>query len=150
MVILDHAGEIGVAWARASELGAAARLHGLGNLRIVHVQRCRGHNRGPLGPLGVADLDGDGAANRLSVEDAGEQRELILFKLHTRAAAITQTTAGQLQGNLFFSDGNASGHVLNHRDERLAVGFSGSSPTKHADYYRTTRGHMLALGRQSL
>ena len=67
---------------------------------LGRVDRVGGHHGFPLGPFGVADLDGDRAAERDAVPDTGEHRDLVLLELHPRAAAVAQPAAGELTCDL--------------------------------------------------
>ena len=124
--VLLHAGEVRVAGPGAGQRGVAGlvgedfRVHGIGR-----------HDLLPLGPFGVADLDGDGAALGDAVADAAEDRDHVLLKLHPRAAAVAEPAAGQRIGDLGAGEFNTGGHAFDNSDQGRAMGFSGSQPTQH-------------------
>src|SRR3712207_7054471 len=57
--------------------------------------RSGGHDRRPLGPLGVAHLDGDRAAHGQPVPDAAGEGDLVLLEGHPGTAAVAEPAAGQ-------------------------------------------------------
>src|SRR5699024_11641964 len=91
----EHAGAVGLpgAWA-GQQRCARLVLDGLG------VDRVRGHDLFPLGPLGVADLDRDGRAHGLTVADAPENADRVGLELHPRAPPVAETTPGELGTDL--------------------------------------------------
>ena len=66
---------------------------------------------------------------------AGEEGHFIGFKLHAGTTAVAQTAARQLTRNIVTSYVQASWQILNQRNERLAVGFTGGSPSKHVEQF---------------
>src|SRR5699024_6298597 len=125
--------EVRVTWARAGQLRPTARGHCLGYLRVLHVHRVGGHDGGPLRPLGVANHDGNGAAEGLTVSDARDEGQLIGLKLHPGATAIAEATAGELSRDVLASHAQPGGEIFHQRNQRLAMGFTSSSPSKHTD-----------------
>ena len=124
--VLLHAGEVGVAGARTGQRGVAGLVgedfgvHGIG-----------GHDLFPLGPFGVADLDGDGAALGQAVADAAEDRDHVLLEFHPGAAAVAEPAAGQRLADVGAGEFHTGGHAFNYSDQCRAMGFSGSQPTQH-------------------
>ena len=90
--VLLHAGQIGVTGTRAGQRGVAGQA---GKHLAVH--RVRGHDLLPLGPLGVADLHRDRAAEGDAVTHSAQQGDHVLLEFHPGAAAVTEATPGQLQ-----------------------------------------------------
>lgn len=64
--------------------------------------------------------------------DAPQQRELVLFEAHPRAAPETQAPPGQLSLNRFHGNGKARREALDYHDQSLAVGFTGGEEAQHA------------------
>ena len=90
-VVLLHADEVGVARARTRQR-RVARLLGQ-QLRVDRVGR---HHRLPLGPLAVADLDGDRAAHGEAVPDPADDPHGVLLELHPGTATVAEPATGQL------------------------------------------------------
>ncbi len=89
-VVLLHADEVGMTGTRARQRRTAtARLVG-------ELDGLGGHHLDPLGPLGVADAQGDRAAEADAVADAAGDREFVLLELHPRAAAVAELAAGEV------------------------------------------------------
>ena len=124
--VLLHAGEVGVAGPGPGQRGVAGLVgqdfgvHGIGR-----------HDLFPLGPFGVADLDGDGAALGQAVADAAEDRDHVLFEFHPGAAAVAEAAAGQRIADLPAGEFDTGGDAFNNSDQGRTMGFSGSQPTQH-------------------
>ena len=116
------------AWPGRGRVSGALRAW---SARTSGVHGVGGHDLLPLGPFGVADLDGDGAALGDAVADAAEDRDHILLELHPRAAAVAEPAAGQRIGDLGAGEFHTGGHAFDNSDQCRAMGFSGSQPTQH-------------------
>jgi hypothetical protein len=114
-VVLLHPDEIGVPRAGACQRGAAT-TRGVADLDRLGV-----HHLDPLGPLGVADPEGDRAAHGQPVTDAARDVQFVLFELHARAAAVTETSTGQIGLDRARRDGHPRGEPLEDGDELGAV-----------------------------
>ncbi len=125
-VVLLHADEVGVARAGAGERGVAGQAVELGL-----VDRVGRHDLLPLGPLGVADLDGHRSAEGLAVADAADDGDLVLLELHPGAAAVAEATAGEGVGDVVGGDRDVGGQALQDRDEGRSVGLARSEPAQH-------------------
>ena len=133
--VFEHARVVGVAGPRPGQRRVAGALlaeHGC-------LDRVGGHDRFPLRPFGVADLDGDRAAERDAVADAGEHGDLVLLELHPGAAAVAQPAPGQLAGDVVGGDVDAGDHAFDNGHQGAAVGFTSCSPSQHASHFRTSR-----------
>jgi hypothetical protein len=108
------------------------------DVEFALVHRVGGHHGLPLGPLGVADLDGDRTAERAAVPDPGQDGDLVLFEFHPRAAAVAQAAARQLSGDVLGGDPDTGNHAFDHRYQRAAVGFTSSRPSQHASHLPTS------------
>ena len=126
--VLEHARVVGVAGPRPGQ----RRVARLAGVQDTGIHRIGGHHGLPLGPLGVADLDGDRSAHRAPVANPGEDRHGVLLELHPGAAAITEPTAGQLSGEISGGQFHAGDHALDQRNQGAAVGFTGGGPSQHA------------------
>ena len=115
VAVLLHAGEIGVARAGPGQRGVAGLLG-----EELGVDRVGGHDRLPLRPLGVADPDGDRAAEREAVPHPAEDLDLVLLERHPRAAPVAEPPAGQLALDLGGGHLDAGRHALEHGDQRRA------------------------------
>ena len=124
--VLEHAGVIGVTRAGAGERCVAGEVG-----EFCRVDRVGGHDRLPLGPLGVTDLDRDRATHRPAVPHTADDRDLVGFELHPGAAAVAEAAAGELRGDIVRRHLDAGHHPLEHGDEGGTMGFSGSYPTQH-------------------
>lgn len=125
--VLEHARVVGVAGPGTGQrcvAGAALEFGG------VHGVGC--HHRLPLGPLGVADLDGDRAAHGLAVADPAEHGHLVGLELHPSTAAVAESAASQLLADVGRGDLDAGHHALDDGDQGGPVGFSGSYPAQHS------------------
>ena len=119
-------GEIGVPGAGPGQRGVA-RQRG----EHVGIHRVGRHHLGPLGPLGVADLDRDRAAHGAPVPHATDHADLVGLELHPGAAPDAQTAALQLMGDVGRRDRHVSGQPLENTDKGGAVGLTGGQPSKH-------------------
>ena len=127
--VLLHADEVGVAGTRTGERGAATAAERVG------VDRLGAHDLGPLRPLGVADAEGDGAAEREAVAHAARDGQLVLLELHAGAAAVAELAAREIGADGVEGDGHAGGQTLEHGDEFGAVRLTGGQPTKHGSIF---------------
>jgi len=116
VAVLLHPGQVSVAGAGAGE----RRVPGLRGEDLL-VDRVRGHHGFPFGPLGVADPDGDRAAEGPAVPDAAGQLDLVLLELHPRAAAVAGPPPGQGGGDIRRGDLDSGGHALADGQEGTAV-----------------------------
>ncbi len=112
------------------------------------VQRAGGHRVGrhdrvPLGPLGVADADRDGAAERHAVPHPAGDFRLVLLELHPRAPAVPGPAAGQRGGHVGGADLDARGQPFADRDERPPVRFPRGQPAQHDADPPTKRPGMI-------
>ena len=114
-------------------------------LNQLGVNRIGAHHVGPLGPLGVSNLNSDGAALSQAVTHTTEDAHAVLLELHAGTAAVAQTAASQGVTHHVAGEFHTGGNALNDADERLAVGFSGSEPTKS---HRLTSFHRTRTGAQ--
>ena len=83
-VVLERSGQIRVPGTRPGQgpvAGDLALIPGASIAKkIRRVDRIGAHDGGPLGPLGVADPQSDGATDGAPVSDAAENRETILLE----------------------------------------------------------------------
>ncbi len=129
--VLEHARVVGVAGPRPGQRRVARRLVG----QLSRVDRVGGHHGFPLRPLGVADLDGDRAAQGDAVAHAGQHGDLVALELHPGAAAVAEPAAGQLVGDVVGRDLHSGDHAFDHGHQRAAVGFPGGDPAQHATIF---------------
>src|SRR3712207_9184098 len=94
--------------------------------------RSGGHDRRPLGPLGVAHLDGDRAAHGQPVPDAAGEGDLVLLEGHAGAAAVAEPAAGQRRVDLGPGDLDAGREALEDGGELLAGRLTGGAPEQNA------------------
>ena len=134
--VLEHACVVGVAGPRPGQRRVAGAL-----LEFGRVDGVGGHHGFPLGPFGVADLDGDRAAERDAVPDAGQHGDLVLLELHPGAAAVAEAAAGQLTRDVVGGDVDPGDHAFDHGHQRAAVGFTSCGPSQHASHLPTTAPH---------
>jgi hypothetical protein len=99
--VLLHAGEIGVPRARPGQRSVARQP-----LQDVLVDRVRRHDLLPLGPLGVADAQGNRPTLGQPVPDPAEQLEVVTLEGHPRAAAVTEAATCQRGVQFRGSDGD--------------------------------------------
>ncbi|KXW71501.1 hypothetical protein MPHL43072_15880 [Mycolicibacterium phlei DSM 43072] len=114
--VLEHARVVGVAGPGPGQrrvAGAFGQLSGVDGVRR--------HHRLPLGPLGVADLDRDRPAQCDAVAHPGQHRDQVLFELHPGAAAVPQTTAGQLCRDVVGGYVDSRDHAFDHGHQGAAV-----------------------------
>ena len=144
--VFQHAGVVGVAGPRPGQRGIAR------NLELGRVHRVGGHHRLPLRPFGVADLDGDRAAEGDAVPHPGQHGDLVAFELHPGAAAVAEPAAGQLVRDFFGRRLHPGDHAFQHGHQRPAVGFTSSGPSQHVSHLPTTgacRAKSLSRGRRN-
>ena len=82
--------EVGVAGPGPGQGGVAGQ-----RVELDGVDRVGGHHLLPLGPLGVADLDGDRAALGQAVPDAAGDPDLVLLELHPGTPAVAEPAPGE-------------------------------------------------------
>jgi hypothetical protein len=124
--VLLHAGEVCVAGPRPGQGGVAGLV---GEQFGIH--RIRGHDLLPLGPFGVAHLDGDGTALGAAVADAAEDGDNVLFELHAGAASVAEPAARQGVCDVPAGDFHTGGDAFNNSHQSRTMGFTGSQPTQH-------------------
>jgi hypothetical protein len=108
------------------------RVSGAGQAgQFLGVHRIGRHHLLPLWPLGVADPDGDRAAQRATVPDAADDVDLVRLELHPGTPAVAEPTPGQLGGDVGRGDLDIGHHALQHRHQGGAVRFSGGDPAQH-------------------
>ena len=129
--VLEHAGVVGVAGPWPGQGGVAR------DVQCGGIHRVGGHHSFPLGPFGVADLDGDRTPQCHAMPKAGQHGDLVAFELHPGPPAITEATAGQLIGNVVRRDTQAGDHAFHHGDQCSAVGFTSSCPSQHVSHLPT-------------
>ena len=139
-VVLLHAGKVGVTGARASQRRVTRAV-----LNQLGVNRIGAHHVGPLGPLGVRNLNRDRAALSQAVTHTAEDAHAVLLELHAGTATVAETATSQGVTHHVAGEFHTGGYALNDADERLAVGFSGSEPTKS---HRLTSFHRTRTGAQ--
>jgi hypothetical protein len=124
--VLLHADEVGVAGARPGEgscpglLGEDLRRHWIG---------C--HDRLPLGPFGVRDLDRDRAALGAPVPDPAEEGHLVLLERHPGAASVPEPAAGERQPDVVRGHLDRGRQPLEDADESGPVGLPRGQPAQH-------------------
>ena len=135
-VVLLHAGKVGVTGTRTGQRSITRAV-----LNQLGVNRIGAHHVGPLGPLGVGNLNSDRAALSQAVTHTAEDAHAVLLELHAGTAAVAETAASQGVTHHVAGEFHTGGNALNDADERLAVGFSGSEPTKshRLTSFRVTR-----------
>jgi hypothetical protein len=124
--VLLHAGQVGVAGP-----GPGQRHPPPGGHRLRVRDRVGGHDLGPLGPLAVVDLDGQGRAQGAAVAEPAEDLEPVLLEAHALAAAVAEPSPGQLAGDLGAGQGHARRQPLEHGDQRRPVRLPGGEITQH-------------------
>jgi hypothetical protein len=115
--VLEHAGQVGVAGSGPGQRGVARAFL----CQRVGFDGVGGHHRFPLGPFGVADLDGDRAAQRAAVPDPRQHGDLVLLELHPRTAAVAEASTGQLGGDVGRGDVDIGDEALQHGHQGGAV-----------------------------
>jgi hypothetical protein len=125
--VLLHAHEVGVAGARPRQRRVAGE-----RLELDGVDGVGRHDLLPLRPLGVADLDGDGAALGLTVAHTAEHADLVLLELHPRTTAVAEPAPGQRVGEVVGRDADVGGQPLEDRHQRGTVGLACCEPSEHA------------------
>ena len=116
--VLLHAGKIGVTRTRLGE-------------RLLRRALGRRHLLFPLRPLGVADLDGDGRAERATVANTAEQRDLVLLEAHPRAAAVAETAATEFGLHVFDGDLETRRQTFDDDNEAFAMRLAGGQVAQH-------------------
>src|SRR5690606_8615692 len=118
--VLLHADGVRMTWPRAGQRGISSDRSP--EPFTVRVGR---HPLFPLGPLGVADLYGDGPTLGAAVPDPGEQAHLVGLELLPCTATVTEPAARQRRRDVIGGDGHVGRHALQHRSEYGAVGLPG-------------------------
>ena len=117
--VLLHASQIRVSRAWPGQ----RRVAGLGR-QDVRIHRVGGHHRLPFRPLGVADGDGNRAAEGHPVPDAARQLDLVLLELHPGASAVAGSPPRQRPRDVRRRDLDSGRHAVADRDQGPAVRFS--------------------------
>ena len=115
-VVLLHAGEIGVTRARAGQ-GRVA----LEPLEHLGIDRIGCHDLVPLGPLRVADAQGDRAAQGQAVTHPADDLEDVGLERHACASAVAETAAREGRVDVLGRDGHPGRDALDQGGERRAV-----------------------------
>ena len=116
-IVLEEAGEIGMARAHAGDPALASLRRILGARRGVHDVQ-------PVVPVTIRDEHRDGRAQRFAGADAGNELDVVLFDLHTAAAAVALLSAHELLVDVGGEKRQAGGAALENGDEGFAVAFS--------------------------
>ena len=98
-------------------------------LRVV--DRVGRHDVDPLGPLGVADLDGDRTALGRAEPQAAEDADLVLLELHAGSAPVAEPAARERVLDVVGRDLDPGGQPLEHPHQGFSVRLSGGQPTQH-------------------
>ena len=94
--------------------GYLALITGAGvNEKVTRIHRVGIHDGGPLGPLGIADLQHDGTADGTAVADPAQDPQLIALKGLAGTAPVPQTPAGQRCPDVL------TGHPSKHETDTL-------------------------------
>ena len=91
------------------------------------------HDLLPVLPVAILEHDRDRGADRLTMTHTGENVSGIALDLHAAAPAIPLLAAPELAIHKFLIYGQASGQPREKRDQRLAMGLSGSEVAQHGD-----------------
>src|SRR5690606_21367256 len=133
--VLAHAHEVGVTGARPREGPVARDLAHVARARVDEERlgrhRVRRHDVDPLGPLGVRDLDREGAALRHAVAQPAEDAQLVLLELLARAPPVPQAAAREGGPHVVRRELDARGQPVEDADQRLAVRLTRCQPTQH-------------------
>ena len=113
-VVLQGAGEVGVAGARAGD-----------GLVLVGVARFDGEDLFPVLPVVVGEGHGDGRADGFAVTDAAEDVGGVALDAHAAAAAVALLAPPELAVEELLIDGDAGGQAADESDEGFAVTFTG-------------------------
>ena len=122
-IVLDGAGEVGVAGPRAGDGLAACPSRAVG---IFDGQRF-----GPVLPVLVADEDGDGRADGVRVAHAGHNFGAVGLDLHAAAAAVALLAAPELAIDGVERDGDAGRESGQRRHQAFAVRLAGGLKSQH-------------------
>ena len=117
-IVLEGAGEVGVAGARGSD-----------GLVLLGVAGLDGEDLLPVLPVVVGEGHGDGCADGLAVADAGEDVGAVLLDAHAAAAAVALLPAPEFAVEERLVDGDAGGKSADEGDECFSVGFTGGGKT---------------------
>src|SRR5690606_34188123 len=103
--------------------------------------RLRTHHHLPLRPLGVGDVDGERRAERYTVADPAEERDVVLLEAHPGTAAVAEPASGQGLLQVDPAHLDPCRQALDRGDEGRAVRLTGGQPTQHAGILsRAARG----------
>jgi hypothetical protein len=114
-IVLEDAGEVGVARPHARDGAAAQRA-----LRIAFA-RCGVHDRLPVRPVTIADEHRDGPTQRLAGAHTGEDLRRIALDLHAPPATVALLAPREVGIDMRREERKTSGHALEDTDESLAV-----------------------------
>ncbi len=132
---LLHARQVGVAGPRPGQRGVA-RLP----VELFPGDRVGRHDRLPLGPLGVADPDGDRPAERDAVPDPAGELHLVLLELHPRAAPVARPPPRERRGHVLAGDPHPRRHSVTNRGKGLPMRLARRQPPKHAVHPTVSAG----------
>ncbi|SCG08123.1 hypothetical protein GA0115255_123515 [Streptomyces sp. Ncost-T6T-2b] len=125
--VLLHPREVGVAGPGPGQRGVTGELG-----ELLGVDRVGRHDLLPLGPLGVADHDGDRGAHGEPVAYAAEEGDLVLLELHPRAAAVAEPSPGQRLRDHLRGDRDTGGKTLQRRHQCGSVRLPRGQPAQPA------------------
>src|SRR5438128_1737876 len=135
---------------RADGLGAAAVLHGAGEVGVARPRssdlllgdaglgRADRHRGLPVLPVAVRDLERDGTAERGSPPHAREDVDLVALDLHAAAAPVAALAACQVLVDVTLGQRQARRDAVDDRHEGLTVGLARGKEPKHpahGDYF---------------
>ncbi len=131
---LLHARQIRVAGPGPGQRGVAGLA-----VQVFLGHRVGGHDRLPLGPLGVADPDRDRPAEGDAVPHAAGELHLVLLELHPRAAPVAGPPPGERLRHVRAGHPHPGRHAVTDRRERPAMRLARRQPPKH-DVHPTVSG----------
>ncbi len=121
-IVLEEAGEVGVAGAHARDR-ALARNAGVGVGRGVH-------DLLPVLPVAIADQHRDRRADRLAGADAGQEFDGVLLDLHAAPAAVALLAPRELAVDVRRKQRQARRHSFENAHEGRAMRFTGGRETE--------------------
>ena len=124
--VLLHADEVGVAGARAGQGRVAGEA-----LELLGAHRVGAHDGLPLGPLAVADPDGERAALGHAVADPAEELDLVALERHPGAAAVAEPAPGELVRDLVGAGADPCGQPFEDGEQGRPVRLTSGQPTQH-------------------
>ena len=122
-IVLDGAGEVGMAGTRAGD----RLLLILSAFGIFHRKRL-----GPVLPVPVANEDGDGRADGVRMAHAGDDLGAVGLDLHAPAAAVALLAAPELAVDGVEGHWYAGGESGQRGHKAFAVGLAGGFKSQHA------------------